>query len=262
MVQYTNFYQTLKEAKMRLADTVVLYEGKPYYVLTITDHKPDGIYRMYLDDLTHPKGPAFKRFNIPLHHYSEEEDDEDCRTLGDVLDDWMECNKDTGVIRRMMNSPSFNKFRPFPLGMVNQAGSVIYVERQPTRNTYQGLSENMLNQTVLSVIPPESRGYQGRPVSVLSSELASTIVGDYPSRDEALKAMIDPAVSNEGVAFSREFALFRGPLSMLFLAYKSELVGVLPNHDYSKLRLGSGFSHLLEVCQESEIFDEVTVSQF
>jgi hypothetical protein len=44
-----------------------------------------------------------------------------------------------GILRKQMNSPLFNKFRPYPLGMCNTKGQrAYYLERQPNRKTEQG----------------------------------------------------------------------------------------------------------------------------
>ena len=257
MPAYTNYYETIKEARMRLLGTVILYDNRPYYVLAIADHKADGIYRMYLDDLLHKDGPARRRIHGMPYDWCDEGVG---HTVGDKMDEWMEKQKQTpeeiGVIRKMMNSPLFNKFRPFPLGMVNVGSTVMYVERQPTRNTLQGLAQQMLNVSSVSIVPKE--GIRPRSaVSVDSVQLARTIINDYPSPEECLKALSDDRVANEGAAFHRQFAIMRGPLDMMFVAYKSEVIGILPNHDLSVITIGRNYSHCKEAVAELNVFGDI-----
>jgi hypothetical protein len=48
MATHPNTFETVKEAMMRLRRTVVVYDGQPFVVLCITNHKADGIFRIYL----------------------------------------------------------------------------------------------------------------------------------------------------------------------------------------------------------------------
>jgi hypothetical protein len=48
MQEHVNFYENIKEARMRLKGTIVLYEGIPYRVLAIADHKGP-VFRIYLN---------------------------------------------------------------------------------------------------------------------------------------------------------------------------------------------------------------------
>jgi len=258
-MKYPNFYETLKEAKMRLEGTVVLYEGRPYYVLCIGNHT-DGIFRVYLDDILYAKGkdvgPAYQRDHDVAA--AAQWHDEPSMSRAQKLDKIIDKKPDIGVIRKMMNSPHFNKFRPFPLGMINDNGKVYYAERQPTRSTFQGLTQQMVNSLPISTIPDiMRRGLAGR-VSFTSPTFGRAIVGDYPSVTECLSALADPRIGNEGAAFHRYFALFRGPLDMLFLAYKSDIVGYLPEGDLSKVVIGRGFKHCREAIAELNIFNVIT----
>jgi len=256
MPSFTNYYETIKEARMRLQNTVILYDGKPYYVLCIADHKSDGIFRMYLDDLLHKDGCARRRIHGMPYDWHDEGPGE---SVGDKMDAWLEKQKDDcGVIRKMMNSPLFNKFRPFPLGMVNVGSTVMYVERQPTRNTLQGLGQQMLNVSSVSILPKDGRPMR-QSCSLDSIQLARTIVNDYPTPEECLKALADDRVANEGAAFHRQFAIMRGPLDIMFVAYKAEVIGTLPNHDLSLITIGRNFNHCKEAVAELGVFGDIKV---
>src|SRR3546814_20877703 len=57
---------------------------------------------------------------------------------GKRMDNFLKDNPDCGIIRKNMDSPLFNRFRPFPLGMCNLNGETYFLCRSPTRNTQQG----------------------------------------------------------------------------------------------------------------------------
>ncbi len=253
MPQFTNFFENLKEAHMRLKDTVVVYDGKPYYVLTICDHKPDGVFRIYLDDCTRPDGLAMNRHSIPYEWYDEED-----MSRGDKMDEWLEKYPDEGVIRKMMNSPKFSKFRPFPLGMCNNRGEVIYIERTPTRYTQQGLTPQMLNYTHLTAAGPVNAGLRHAMIpNLFSFAFSQMVMGNYPDPKECIKNLCDPDISNSGMAFNRSFSFVRGPVGLLFLSYKQDVVGYMPNADLSCVTLASKFKHCKEVVSELELFEDI-----
>lgn len=245
MATYTNFYETIEEALMRLKSTVVLYDGMPYYVWTITDHRNDGIFRVYMSPLGEtgnmPPPPPFNQFP----HGST--------NLGPAMDTWMEQNPKCNVLRKQMNSPLFNKFRPFPLGMANYGHFAYYLERVPARpRTEQGLVSNMIMST--TCILNDSKKTKGNcPVPIYSLEFTDAILGKYPTPKQCLEGMTGD-FENESVAFHREFSLIRGPLDVLFVQYRQDLVGVLPRGDFSQLHLGKKFKHIREAVEDLKLF--------
>lgn len=259
MKKHTNFYETLKEAEMRLLNTIVLYDGKPYYVLAITDHRNDGIFRIYLDDMTHPEGSVLTRFHDIPYEWIPYEPGQPSK--GAKLDEWLDKNPDKGLIRKMMNSPHFNNYRPFPLGMINFGGSVGYLERSPQRHTQQGLTANMVtSETVCldSNAPRMGRGNTFR-YRFLSPETAATIMGDYPSAEECLKNLLNPEIANTAAAFHRLFALVRGPIDTMFLAYKADIVGILCDNNFSRVRVAKEFRHTKELIEGLNLFDKIII---
>lgn len=240
MAKHENFFETLKEAQMRLVGSVVLYDKEPYYVLLVSDHRKDGIFRAYLDKCDQEK-LTMSRIKVPYHSPAE-------------MDDWLEKNPNEGIIRKMCNSHLFNSFRPFPLGMVNKNGGVVYARRIPAKpNTQQGLTDNMLSRTPLSAEPNEIYK-SGNSLTAHSQDLARTIKGDYPSIAECIKALNDPKIVNNGAAFHREFALIKGKVGVLYLAYKDEFIGYLPSGNTTQLILDKKFKHLKETVDELKIF--------
>jgi hypothetical protein len=251
MATYPNTFETVKEAMMRLRRTVVVYDGEPYVVLCITNHKVDGVFRIYLQatglDPNKPHPPRPEPEGFPPEHSG----------IGGYMDTWMEQHPDV-ILRKQMNSPLFNKFRPYPLGMCNIKGSgTYYIERQPNRKTEQGLISSMLNETQITAAPQQAKRVGS--VDVYGVAFKSCIMGDHPSAAECLANLTDPDILNDAAAFSREFALVRGPIGMLFLAYKHDVVGVLPNNDFSCVRLGREFHHTKEVVEKLGLFSSITL---
>lgn len=250
MADYVNFYENIQEASMRLKNTVVLYDGLPYYVLNICDHKSDGIFRVYLEPIGDPDKMEVNSMSNPppFNAYPPEGSSQ-----GKMMDDWMKANPNSRLLRKQMNSPLFNKFRPFPLGMCNVDGLLAYIERQPTRKVEQGLTQQMLMSHQIRFGANKNM----LTVNLLSDSLKATILGDYPDPSLCLEAMKDPSISNEGVGFHREFALVRGPIDMIFLAYKTDIVGVLTEGTFARLKLSKKFIHAKEAISTLHLFKDI-----
>jgi hypothetical protein len=250
MANHPNTFETVKEAMMRLRRTVVVYDGEPYIVLQITNHKPNGIFRIYLE----PTGrdPNNRRARPEPEQFPPEHSG-----IGPYMDQWMTEHPDSGVIRKEMNSPLFNKFRPYPLGMCNIKGSgTYYIERQPNRKTEQGLISSMLYETPISTSPARVNRHGGT-IDVYGTAFRDCVMGKYPTAAECLSNLLDPDVTNDAAAFSREFALVRGPIDILFVAYKHDIIGMLPTNDFSCIRLGREFHHTKEVVEALGVFQSI-----
>lgn len=258
MAKYPNFYENLKEAHHRLLRTTVVYDDTPYSVVAITDHKKDNIFRVYLMPMekTH--------HTINLWDYLRAANP-DNHNLGPYIDKWMDENPSEGVLRKHMNSPLFNKFRPFPLGMCNANGSVLFLERQPVRQKEQGLTPGMILETKVQVNKPLFSKYGSSPnsglhnISINSKEFVSCVRGEYPSPMECLAGLKDPEVTNDGVAFDRNFAFLRGPIDTMFLAYKADVVGHMPHGDVSEVRLSKEHKYTKEVVEALNLFENINV---
>lgn len=262
-MEYKNFYENIEECHRRLASTIVLYDGVPHFVIGFADHKPDGIFRVYLVRIDH-KGTVRGRmglpgrdYGIPLANYALGNPE-----AGKEMDSYMEKYPDAGIIRKHVNSPLFNKFRPFPLGYVNTGGMAIYTERTPLRpKTEQGLIPQMVHETVVSVLQQNTSLPRGvKRTGIYSEEFHDCIVGNYPSIDEVLANLNDPEVTNDGAAFDRDFAVVRGPAGTLFVAHKRDIVGFLPNGDCSKIRLQKSFEYLSELIWEKGFFYDCQIA--
>lgn len=260
MVAHPNFYETIHETHMRLRGTFVLYDGEPYVVICITNHRDDGIFRIYLDPIGEGEDKLSSHSPNPPPVNQFESDDP---SLGVAMDKWMEKYPNTKVIRKMMSSPAFNKFRPYPLGMCNYEGRVFYLERQPNRKTEQGLTHSMVacQHVNLDIMGNGKQrmggGRGGCMVDLCGPGFRDCIKGTHPSAQDCLEALKDLEIVNEAAAFHRQFALVRGPLGMIFLAYKADIVGVLPNRDLSCVRIGREHHHTREVIELLRTFDTI-----
>lgn len=83
------------------------------------------------------------------------------------------------------------------------------------------------------------------------------VVADHPSFAECVAALTNPEFVNNAAAFHRNFALVKGPVGTLFLAYKSDIIGVLPMNDSVAVRLSQDNFHLREVVEELGVFGDV-----
>lgn len=252
MAEYSNFFETKKEAEMRLRGTVVMYDGYPYYVLGIGDHKPDGIFRIYLDPLGSNNMTINNFPGIPSYDMVPPE-----TSLGDMFDKFMEKNPKAPLIRKMMNSPKFNKFRPFPLGMCNMDNTVYYIERQPTRKTEQGLTQQMLSIQPIHLSAKDRKPMPSSYFNMYSDDFKACIMGDYPAAHACLAALKNPKINNDAAAFHREFAFVRGPLDTLYLAYRDNVIGILPNNDMSSVKIGKDYIYTREVVEGLGLFSNI-----
>lgn len=256
MAAYTNFYETVTEANMRLRGTVILYDQIPHYVIAISNHRQDGIFRIYMEPLgVGQMKMAHRNYPMPALQLPSDVPD-----VGVHMDSFMDTfldkyKKPCPVIRKQMNSPLFNKFRPFPLGMCNSAGKVVYFERSPQRRTEQGLNLGALTSQQVFIGRTESLN----KFDYYAEDFVRCIKGDYPSAQEALTQMRLPSCENEGVAFHRLFAFIRGPANTMFLANKADIVGFLPENNLAKLFLAAKFHYLKESITDLGLFENIVI---
>jgi hypothetical protein len=262
-MQYKNFYENAKEANLRLRGTVIWYDGPgekgPYYVLGICDHS-SGDLKIYMKKL------GQKYINIPSVLPPNEQYGTEITSLGSHMDKFMKDYPSFNMVRKDLSSPHFRGFRPFPLGMMNQtmkskSGKPIdcetfFIERQPNRNTQQGLIKTML--FIMSVTAGASKPRStAHTFDLWSEDFYACIMGDYPSIDTCINNMRDPNIANEAAAFHRNFAIVRGPIGMLFLSYKGNIVGVLDNKNLSQITVDNEFKYTKEAIAELHMFGNI-----
>lgn len=261
---HKNFYESAKEANLRLRNTIVWYDGPgeqgPYFVLLCTDH--DGAdFKIYM------KRIGQKYMNISGILPPNESVGTEAAGYGTYMDKFMKDYPKFGMIRKDLSSPHFNRFRPFPLGMMNLVTKdkegknvdceTLYLERQPNRLTQQGLIKSMIYISSVNAAvsrPPTPAHYS---FDTWSEDFYDCVMGNYPSVDTCLSKLRDDRCANEAAAFSRYFALVRGPIGMLFLSYKGEIVGLLDNKNLSSLTVDKEFSYTKEAISELHIFNNI-----
>lgn len=270
MVSHKNFYQTLQEAKMRLKGTIVQYKDDFYYVIHVSDHMSDGVFRVYMDRLGEGTvGRDLHRGSFPdenEYHYTPD-------SLGEQYDKWIDKNPGSGFIRKYVNSRHFNQFRPFPLGNVNYDGSVVHCVRTPTRNMHQGMLTQAVNSTRVRTAPtraPATRrglgfwasteNYNDSSMDCYSAPFHDMLKGLYPSYEEVIENLRDPSISNEGCAFGRDWSVMRGPIGLLILCYQDSGVGLIDG-DMRRLVISKEHEFLTESVQELSIFNQITVKE-
>lgn len=268
MVAHKNFYETIQEARMRLRNTIVRYKDDFYYVIEVGGHMPDGKFRVYMDQLGH-NGVGYDRLpGFPS------DGDYGVNSLLKKYDKYIEDNPDSGFIRKYADSRHFEKFRPFPLGNVNQQGTVVYCERSPTRNMHQGLLNEAILTTRVESVPARYDPNAGRRigglgsssvplgnghVSYLSAEFYDMLLGLYPSYEEVVTNLRDPAIMNNGCAFHREYSVMRGPLDTLLLCYKHSGVGIIDTDN--SVVIGNSHEFLREEMQELGVFSDIKIKE-
>lgn len=248
---YPNFYENMEEAHRRLLNTVVLYDKEPCKVITICNNREDKIFRVYLWPIKEdPRLHRFPDYSAFINGTAEQ---------AAYIDKWMKEHPDVPIMRKMMNSPAFNRFRPFPLGMYQINGNVYYLERQPIRQREQGLIRNQVTQTRVSLDTEVKTSAFGNALS--GEEFYNCVVGSHPTAKECILALRNPEIVNQAAAFHRNFAFVRGPLDIVFLAYKTEIIGYVPKDgDGINVVLGNKYSHYREVAQESGAFDSIIIN--
>jgi hypothetical protein len=150
---------------------------------------------------------------------------------------------------------------PFELGMYWKNDEVLYIERQPNRNVYQGLIPNMLvpKKIVLDMDTEEGSQTHFHNIEIMGPEMLRCIKAEHPSPTRCVEALTSGNYANKVAAFDRHFALVRGPADSLFLVYKASVIGVLPNGDFSKVRIGKNFRYCKEAVEDLHLFASVTI---
>lgn len=191
-----NFYDSQEEARFRLANTVVEYDGEAVYVSSVENHD-DGVLRV-------------KIVNMPL----------DAAVAGGGK-----------AQRKLINSPKFRRFQTVKMGWCNHFENGMtqasFVERTPVRRSKQGLSAEAY---AASLPHPNRDGGRGLMRSSLSFNQAihsvafcEMVRGEYPTYEDTIKML----VNNSSIAVSHDFLIQRSGEGLLRLWYKKDIVGTI-----------------------------------
>lgn len=267
-VNHLNFYENLKEARMRLNNTVVLYDGRPCYVLGMANHMSDGIIRCYIDEIGLPDSIGFLPHD-KMPPYLTTSNVETGEEFGQAMDKWLDKNPKSPVMRKQINSPKFNRFRPFPLGNMNTPIGAVYVERNPTRKTEQGLTSYGISAEIIDFYSTKPRSLisggkkfhfdQGH---LLGQDFRKCILGEYPTFQDVWDYLsTGTARGQTSQAFHRYFSLSHGPGDSILLVYKTDAIGTVyrEGNYYTKLYLGRRYHTLKELCENLGVFSSISL---
>lgn len=262
---YKNFYENAKEANFRLRNTVIWYHGPgeegPYYVMCVCVGSSSDECKIYMKRLGQ-KYITDSNYLPPNEHIGS-----NVETIGPQMDEFMAKYPKMNIIRKDLSSPHFRAFRPFPLGMMNLtskgkggetvACQTMFIERQPLRSNQQGLVKQMLYKTPVNSAVSNKAVPAQYDFDFFHEDFYACCMGDYPSIDTCISKLTDPTIANEAAAFHRYFALVRGPVNMLFLAYKGEIVGVLDNRNLTSITVDGDKKYTKEAIRDLQVFHNI-----
>lgn len=200
------FWTDATQARERLTNTVVLYNGEPVIIIDVLNGEDfdDRVPRAYMDY----------------------------------------CGKDGKPERKRLDSPKFNKFRDLPpLGWLNDGkyGAVL-LERKAARSRAHGLCDtNVFVRHFLKDYGYDLCRMDGGWKRFYTTEgFIESCKDVFPTLEEVLLNVKE----NSGIAFSRKFAVYRDDLGLRWLYRNEQRIGLFPNS--KSLSLISKFKFYLE----------------
>lgn len=201
----TGPFEDLNQARARLSSGVFTFDGEPISVRTVEPHS-DGVLRVFFDYLGHNGEPPAGRAGV----------------------------------RKMINSPSFNRFKPFDLGFINMNESrfgeaaenrALFSARRPVRMSRSGLTgENFVAKALYGSLNREGRSQtEGIDFShiVNTRSFCDMVRGRYPSFSECFDYVRSNRAAGSSMAFDRKWALSREDSGLIWLYRDSEKVGLM-----------------------------------
>lgn len=230
-------YENQEEVRLRLENSVVLYDNSPVYITRCGfPEKEDG------------KKDVARVFFIPLPLAGKRPGGK-ARIVGyDEFDGPIfEKGPELKETRKFLSSRKFD-LSPFKMGYFNHKGKAYYVSRAPVRQYKQGLTAK--NCTIVDV--------KGKPVRDITFDLmlrtegfVDMVNGKYPSFKQAGAMLGDEEQSS--VAVSRTFAfVIDHELDSLFLLHKGIRCGMALKDDRA-IRVPGKFQFLKEEMEDCRI---------
>ena len=186
------FWTDTIQARERLTNTVVMYDGEPVLVLDILSGED-------YDD------------GVPRAHIQY-------------------CAKMTeNPQRKRLDSPKFNKFRDLPpLGYLNSPKyGAVFMERRATRSRLHGLCDSNVGVLYFR----KETGYElyrfdgGWKYFYSSEAFVESCQDVFPTLEEVLLNIKECSA----IAFSRKFAVYRDELGLRWLYRNEQRIGLFPN---------------------------------
>jgi hypothetical protein len=220
-------FEHVDQARQRLEQTIVLYDGRGYYVNTVAENS-ERVPSVYVGELPWDFGSSKQKFE-----------------------------------QKRLDDPAFNKFKPFELGFVNLFDSpsgitndynTLFTYRRPIRSgARQGLSRESIDGRYLQ----GSRGGRLEGLDLFNQlapckSFADMLAGSYPTFDEALTNLIPES----SIAFARNYALLTDKDGLVWVYRQLERIGLV-NNKSKEFFLFSAKKFLREEIQESGLFPNI-----
>ena len=226
------FWTDLDQAAARLTSSLIVYDGRPVYVDSVTSG-------VGLDD--HPEIP---RANI-----------RECGAKG----------VRATTTRKLLNSPKFSRFRDLPkVGwtnlVANPGQSPILITRRPAAGSRtHGLAGNNTRVSTFAVIGDSvsiNHGDYNIFHFINDEGFVDAHVGNYPT----LVAILTNIQENSGIAYSREYCVYRDNVGIRWLYKEKNKVGIFTGVD--TLNLFQKFSYLREEIMDDPAFTLNNIREF
>lgn len=226
------FWTDIHQAQERLTGTVILYDNEPVFV--------DGIVNASASDTS----PSIPRAAI--------------RQLG--------VSKGLGKgQRKILNSPKFERFRRLPnLGWMNMVSNPkvgpLFVSRRPVAGSRLHGLANANVRVENFVISPENFYLDGGGYSLTNIIYDEGFCDMHHGRYPSLAAILTNIKEGSGIAYSRDFCVWRDNVGIRWLFHKSNKIGIFTGID--TLNLFTKFNYLRETIIDDPAFTLNNIREF
>lgn len=218
-------YDSIEETSSRLASTVVMYDGAPVLVDSVSyDTDRHGSIRSH-------------EIALRVHR------------IGGVR---------KPKTKQILLRDNKLEYMRIPLGYINWQIRAIYLSRKPSRTYKQGLysenvhiSSDLGVQQSLSHSRPQFIGTTPDWTQVMRTPgFRSMMANNYPTCRAALKKL-QGTKSKESLAFGRKLCLLKDPIGLVYVLYKGERIGWAG--DDGMFILGQKYEYLTEVLESNGV---------
>lgn len=213
-------YDTTEEARQKLGNSTVLYEGIPVQILDASGSKGKiglTFHRLPLNDANHEP----ERFT---------------RSIEDKAWDFRSLSSKLGYVNR--DKSQFSRFK-----------EAVFVSRVPSRASRQGLDGRVVS--IKPFFQGASKGSACDWAHLFYDEgLLRTVRNEFPKAHEAVKALFDNPKDVISIAISRKLMLAYDQVTPPVLVYRNEKIGY--TEDGVTFKLARHKKHLTESLTDEE----------
>lgn len=226
------FWTDATQAQERLASTVILYDNEPVYV--------DGIVAANRED----DNPTIPRAQI------------------------RQCGVAKSSIkssRKILNSPKFERFRKLPnIGWMNMVANPktgpLFVSRRPVAGSRLHGLANANIRVENFVVNGDNFFLDGGGYNLGNIMYDQGFCDMHHGRYPTLAAVLANIKEGTGIAYSRDFCVWRDAVGIRWLFHKTNKVGIFTGVD--TLNLFTKFSYLRETIMEDSAFTLNNIREF